>query len=177
MRPNAARPWMTFLLLAGLSWAVTYADTVDFTLTHPMQTVTPGGTLSFTAMVNAPLNNGAPVYLNADTYSLDAPVTITVDDSSFVFNFPPVLNPGDSTTDVLFNVTVPLNEALGSYTGSFTLQGGADSTAEDVLASDPFTLDVTSGTPVTASPEPSSLLLCLSGVLGLSTLLHRRLSS
>jgi hypothetical protein len=55
---------------------------------------------------------------------------------------------------------------VGLYTGTYQIIGGADSNAQDVLASENFDIQVT--------PEPSSLLLLASGLAGLAGTLRRR---
>jgi hypothetical protein len=44
---------------------------------------------------------------------------------------------------LLFNVAVPLGTPDGSYSGSFAIQGGSDSSAGDTLGAVDFTVQVT----------------------------------
>jgi uncharacterized membrane protein len=69
------------------------------------------------------------------------------------------LTPGQSYTDVLFDVTVPADTTPGDYAGSFTIE--ADSAATP-------TIDVTQPFDVEVTPEPSSLLLLLTGLAGIT---------
>ena len=68
------------------------------------------------------------------------------------------MDPGDKTTDVLFNVTVG---GPGTFSGFFDLLGGADPASSDLLATAHYTITVS------AVPEPATILLMATGVLGL----------
>lgn len=152
------------LLTMGLSSA--YADTVNFTLSLPDAKVPATGTtllpttVTFLATVSAPSSNGAAVFLNGDAFNITAPVTL--DDSDFFANFPLSLAPGTSFAGDLFTLTIPPNTPFAIYLGTFTLEGGADGSADDPLG----TVDFSVG-PV---PEPSSILLLLTGMAGLALL-------
>src|SRR3954465_14027949 len=147
----------TLLLMIGLSSAAAYADTLNFTLTNPVQSVYKGlgGTLTFEATVFNPTSS--TVFLNGDDFSLAG---FGVDDSGFWNNFPLSLGAGASFTGNLFKVTVPASASLGTYVGSFTLLGGADDLAGNTLATASFAVNVV--------PEPSSIMLLISGVAGLA---------
>jgi hypothetical protein len=147
------------LLIIGLSSVAAYADTLNFTLTNPVQNMgTSGGLLTFAATVSAPSTNGAAVFLNGDSFNSPSPITL--DDSDFLLGFPLSLAPGASFTGDLFVLTVPANIPLGIYVGDFTLQGGANGGSSDNLGTVAFT--------VNEVPEPSSIVLLLTGVAGLA---------
>jgi hypothetical protein len=143
------------------------ADTLDLSLANPTEFAPPGTVLSFTATVSTPLTNTGDVYLNADSTTVDSPLTL--DDAPFFSNFPLFLAPGGSFTGVLFTVDVPLSAALNvAYNGSFEIDGGADNNAVDDLAS--VTFKVTA----IATPEPSSVILLLTGLFGAAVVMGRK---
>ena len=147
------------LLTIGLSSAAAHADTVTFTLTNPNGfAVVTGGSLTYDATVSAPASNSAAVFLNGDSFNVTAPITLN--DSDFFSNFPLSLAPGTSFTGDLFVLTVPPGTAFGTFLGTFTLLGGADGNASNPLGTVNFSL--------TTTPEPTSILLLLTGIIGLA---------
>ncbi len=148
------------LLLAGAS---ARADTITISLDSQYQSG-PGSVFTFFGTLT---NTGSDtVYLNGYTPVLDA--GLVLDGNPFFANAPLSLDPGQSTADIeLFTITVP-PYGLGSnfYAGTFEILGGGPSD-DSLLGSADFNINVT--------PEPTSLVLLLTGMAGLAGALRRKL--
>jgi hypothetical protein len=145
-------------ILCALATAPLASADVIFTLTPSALPAQPGGTASFTGTLE---NTGSSVvFLNGDLFSVPDFPLLTIDDSPFFNDAPLFLNPnGDSYSGAFFNILVDPSTPTGPYTGSFTIQGGADSNTFDDLATQNFEVDVGSTSPPTNTPEPGSLSL------------------
>ena len=130
----------TILLLSA---PAAKAELFTFVFTNPDQSAVAGDIVEFDATItNLDPSNG--LYLNSDNVaSLDSPLTL--DDTAF-WNIPYPLNPagdsGDSYTGALFDVTVPLGTAAGTYVGEYQVFGGSNTDASDLLGDEPFTITV-----------------------------------
>lgn len=146
------------------------ADTLQFTLTNPVQTGTAGQTLDFYATLFAPASNTDLVYLDALT--VNAPDGLSADTDEFFNNLPLFLAPGEGTTDRLFQITLSSDlPATFSLSGLATVQGRLGFTSDTIdLASQPFTINSS----VAVTPEPSPLLLIGSGWLVCTWMMTRR---
>ena len=131
------------------------ADELSFDLTSSSLSATAGTstTLDFTGTLSN--STSAVVFLNGDVNFLDQ--SLALDDSPFFASAPLSLAAGGSYSGPFFDVTVNPATPPGSYTGTFTIQGGADNNAFDNLATTNFTVNVT-GAEV---PEPGSFEVLL----------------
>ena len=149
----------------GFSPVAAHADSVTFTLTDTVVSISSstGGVAIYEATVSAPTSNGADVFLNGDSFNV--PLPLTLDDTDFYSNAPLLLAPGHSSVFDIFTVSVPQGTVAGDYAGSFTILGGATGTSSDTLGTVDFVTAVT--------PEPPSVLLFVTGILGLAGLMRR----
>lgn len=127
------------------------ASPLTFTLDSSLLTTTPGLDVTFDATLTNP--TAAPEFLNGDSFTS----ALAGDDTPFFVNFPLFLAPGASVHAAIFKVLVPASTLPGLYAGIFDILGGADPATLDVLATQPFTVNVTPA--ATAVPEPATLSL------------------
>ena len=171
MRFRAA-PLVLLAALFGAMTAAAHADTVTFTLVDSTGDIpSTGGSLAYEATVSAPLSNGAAVFLNGDSFDVTAPITLA--DSDFFSVFPLSLAPGTTFTGDLFVLTAAGGTLPNTYLGAFTLLGGANKGADNELGTVDFNVVVTNGS-LSATPEPSSIALLGTGLLGLVGAARRR---
>jgi len=136
-----------FFVFAGMAMSVwTARADIYITLDNPAQTGVPGSTLQFFGSVG---NTGPDaVFLNGDSLNLAGGGDFTTNDLFFT-NVPISVASGGSSGDIeLFDVTVsdPFVNAFTTYNGNYTLLGGVDGNAQDVLGQADFSVAVT--------PEP-----------------------
>jgi hypothetical protein len=168
------------LAAAMLSGTTAKAENISFTLSNLTDlTAIAGETVEFDATITDTDVSGSPtIYLVGDSLSGDS--VLSWDDSPFFWNFIPAsglyaMNPGDSFTTEMATVGIPAGTAPGSYTEYMEILGTTDSNiyndgaTQDPLALQAMTVDV-------PTPEPSSLLLMVTGLAGLAMTMRRKLA-
>ena len=165
--------------LALLAWSTPLrADSLDVTLDQATLTVPVGTTeVTFTGTISNPSGTDT-VFLNSDS-STTSSTLVTVDDTPFLDLIIPLsLDPNGDTGDItLFNVLLDPSTAPGTYTGVYSIQGGADDgtfTDFSDLVDIPFTIDVESAVP---TPEPGNLLMLGLGLLAVGLMRRRNRKS
>lgn len=138
----------------------------------PSQTVTPGTTLSLEGELS---NSGrTDVFLTGYVTSPIDP-NLTLDDSPFFTDVPSVLPEGSTWSGGLFILNISSFAPAGTYSGTITLIGGVDADGQDVVASAPFTVTVSSDSPIVPEPSSTEALLIMS-VLGIIPLVYHKAS-
>jgi len=163
---------LTTMLTCGAS--AVRADGLPLTVTIGTVTVTPGET---GVVVDGDIVNTSSNVVDSDVASENIPFAVSIDDSDFYNNTPYPFMPGQESGVVeLFAFDVSPAAPPGDYIndGTFTiLQFDANSpTGFNVVGLGTFTVDVVGG-PVPV-PEPSSLLLLLSGIGAIALAFCRR---
>lgn len=143
------------------------ANSLNITLASPYQSSSGASAVAFDATVTN--ETSQTVDLNGDSFDVDSP--LTVDDSPFFSNFPLSLGAGNSFTGELFAVYTPIGTPLGLYSGSFEITDGLGTAASDILGTANFNVYIA------ATPEPSSLVLLGTGLLGLVEMTRWRLKA
>ncbi|HEY3840671.1 MAG TPA: PEP-CTERM sorting domain-containing protein [Bryobacteraceae bacterium] len=151
---------MRILLFILLAFAAT-CQANDITVTFNPATLsgTPGSVLDFFGtLTNDDLFS---LDIDSDSFTL-AGFPTGVDDSPFLNNAPSSLGAGATTLPFeFFTVTIPLNQAPGTYNGSFTVIGGPSSNGggQDNLGAGTFAVTVS------GVPEPGTWLMLLAAGL------------
>ncbi len=146
------------LIIAMASVGAARADAILDLTPSTLNTIV-GGTVEFDGTLT---NLGTTdLYLNDDVVILNY-TDLSVDDSIFYVDAPLYLSPGDSYTGAFFDIIADSATPPGSYSGTYTIQGGADADSFDDIATVDFTLDTGAITPV---PEPNPLLLIATGLI------------
>jgi len=161
-----------FLLSASVSAMATPLDTLGFTFTNANQSAAAGWTVTFTAISTAG-NNFGDVFINFDAINGNAaPYSI---DDDFLLDYPLTLSSGATVIGNVFTITLPSFATPGQvFYGTYTLQGGANSAASDILDTETFSVTTTAGGPSAITPEPSSLALLVTGGMGAAGIIRKR---
>jgi hypothetical protein len=113
---------------------------------------------------------GTTIFLNGTSFTTTA--SLVINDAPFFLNVPLFLASGGTYSGPLFDASTTVGTAPGSvFNGTFRVLGGATPNDVSVLASQLFSVQVTS--PISATPEPSTLTLVLAGT-SMLWLLRRR---
>lgn len=137
---------------------------LEFTFSQPVQTIAPGNTVSFQAMIS---NTGSDIItFNGFNPGLTAS-GLSITDLFFV-NVPATLNPGDSGLYQIFDVVADSSVSPGVYNGLADIDYDTTTTTGQ-HASQVFSLTV----PVVV-PEASSAVGMLAGMVSMGILVRRR---
>lgn len=151
-------------VMAALVLSLTaHADTLNLSLTTPNQTGSPGDTLVFFGTISNP--TATTFFLNGDNLSTNpGPPLFNGNGSAFLLDSPPSLGAGGSTGNLdLFSVMIGASAAPGTYIlNSFEVLGGSTSSAQDLLATQQFSITVSTA----PTPEPGTLTLLATGASG-----------
>jgi type 1 fimbria pilin len=107
-------------------------------------------------------NTSSTVFLNGDTFSVTGP-DLSLDDTDFFSNAPFSLDPSQSSGPFdIFTIDIGALATPGVISPNFfSILGGSDGGASDVIGTVMFDVTVQGTAPV---PEPSELLLLLFGI-------------
>ena len=147
------------------------ADTIGISLTQSSLPATAGSAVTFSGTLAN--STAATVFLNSAGINLSGSFSPSDEDTTpFLVNAPFSLGPGGSTSSIgLFTIDVPRSIASGLYSGTFTVLGGTDENAQDVVGSADFTVQIGSTSPV---PEPGSISFLVIGAICITSCARRR---
>jgi hypothetical protein len=172
-----------FIMAAMLLPAASYADSiVNLSFGLPAQSASQGGLLTFSGTL-AVTGDPDPIYINGDSIAASIsfgfaglntpdPSLLMLDDLFFLLNapFPTMSSDGangpSSATFDFFTIAIGSLVTPGTYLGTFNVLGGPDAFAQDILASATFQIDVTAASTTNPVPEPNTVILLSTGLLG-----------
>ncbi len=155
------------LLLASM--VVCQGQSLTVTVSPQTKTAIRGDVVTYQGTIS---NNGATsLYLNGDGIFSTLhgfqvlPVTfdLHLDDAPFVTGAPVILNPGQSWSGNLFQVTVGIDAPATTYDGSFSVLGGTGAAPFNLLGNATFRLTVLGASPFGGPAAPSNLRAMTAG--------------
>jgi uncharacterized protein YjdB len=158
-------PSLAIAVLLGAG-TLAKADPLPFTMTldSSSQSGGAGQTLTFDVTITDTDADVSTINLDWDSINFGLPTT------DFFGNTPFFLTPGQSWgDDELFSVFIPFGTATGVYSGTYDIFGDNND------GSDPYVVS-SANFDVTVTPEPGTLLLLATGLLGLALTGRRRSS-
>src|SRR5471030_2288943 len=142
-------------LLAGLGLLLCNASSqadLSFNLTPAAQSGVGTNEVFFTgALTNTSLTTNFLNYIQI-TFTNAATNYLTADTNVFFANVPGILLPGETYTDVVFGIAINSATTPGNYSGTVTIQGGADISAAANLTNQVFQISLPAET-LTVAPS------------------------
>jgi len=144
------------------------ADPLSVTFTNNgYQSGVGGETLTFNVSV---INNSSTDVVNLNSDSLNINPNALVVNDEFFANAPYSLDPGSDALYEAFTVFIPNGTPIGMYDGQYQILGGATDSDFGEVGTGTFDVEVTGS----VVPEPSTLVLLVTGLAGLGAMASRK---